>query len=339
MAGPIFIDRVKETTTTTGTGAYTLAGAVGGFQAFSAWGNGNTGYYAVSDGAADWEVGLGTYTASGTTLARTAVLASSNGGAAVNWSAGSKTIWGDAPALFFAGLVTSAGAFSPSANDGKALGTATLAWADLFGASGFVFNLANGDWIATHTTGILTVGTGDLRVSNAGTNSASVVTVGGSQSLTNKTLNGLTVTTTTGTLTVTGAAVLTVTDTTTVSANQRISTITIIIDGGGAAITTGVKADLEIPFAATITQWTLLADQSGSIVVDVWKDTYANYPPTNADSITASAKPTISAATKGQSSTLTGWTTSIAAGDTLRFNVDSASTITRATLSLRVTRT
>jgi hypothetical protein len=81
-----------------------------------------------------------------------------------------------------------------------------------------------------------------------------------------------------------------------------------------------------------------LADQSGSIVVDIWKDTYANYPPTVADTITASAKPTISSATKGQSSTLTGWTTTIAAGDILAFNVDSITTCQRVTLSLKVTR-
>ena len=83
----------------------------------------------------------------------------------------------------------------------------------------------------------------------------------------------------------------------------------------------------------------MLADASGSIVVDVWKDTYANFPPTDADSITASAPPTISAATKSQDSTLTGWTTAIAAGSILRFNVDSAATVTRVTVSLKVTRT
>lgn len=101
----------------------------------------------------------------------------------------------------------------------------------------------------------------------------------------------------------------------------------------------GDQGDLTIPFACTITEWTLLADVSGSAVVDIWKDTYANYPPTVADTITGSAKPTITAATKGQSSTLTGWTTTISAGDTLRFNVDSVTTIARITLSLKVKRT
>lgn len=123
------------------------------------------------------------------------------------------------------------------------------------------------------------------------------------------------------------------------AAVTKVCNIIFIIDGGGAAITTGVKGDLEIPFACAISQWTLLGDQSGSIVVDVWKDTYANYPPVVGDSITASAKPTISSATKGQSSTLTGWTTTIAAGDTLRFNVDSITSLTRCQLALKVTRT
>ena len=86
-----------------------------------------------------------------------------------------------------------------------------------------------------------------------------------------------------------------------------------------------------------ITSWTLVADQTGSIVIDLWKDTYANFPPTVADSITGSAKPTLSSAVKNQSSTLTGWTTGVSSGDIIRFNVDSASTLTRITLSIQGT--
>ena len=117
------------------------------------------------------------------------------------------------------------------------------------------------------------------------------------------------------------------------------ASLTFIIDGGGLAITTGQKGHLEIPFACTIKQVTMLADQSGSIVMDIWKDTYANFPPTDADSITASAPPTISSAQKSQDSTLTGWTKSISSGDTLAFNVDSCATITRVTISLKVEKT
>jgi len=87
-------DRVKETSTTAGTGTLTLAGAVTGFQAFSAVGDGNSTYYAIVDsGSGDWEVGIGTYTASGTTLSRTTVLSSSNSGSLVTFGAGSKDVF------------------------------------------------------------------------------------------------------------------------------------------------------------------------------------------------------------------------------------------------------
>jgi hypothetical protein len=90
-------DRVKETTTTTGTGTYTLAGAVSGFEAFSEVGNGNTTFYCCTDGT-DFEIGVGTYTASGTTLARTTILQSSNSDSAVNWTAGTRTVFCTLPA-------------------------------------------------------------------------------------------------------------------------------------------------------------------------------------------------------------------------------------------------
>ena len=90
-------DRVQETSTTTGTGTFTLAGAVTGFQAFSVIGDGNTTYYAIVGGA-EFEVGLGTYTLSGTTLSRDTVLESSNSGSLVNFSAGTKNVFVTYPA-------------------------------------------------------------------------------------------------------------------------------------------------------------------------------------------------------------------------------------------------
>lgn len=127
----------------------------------------------------------------------------------------------------------------------------------------------------------------------------------------------------------------------TIPVSTAVQTITFIIDGGGSAITTGIKGDLEIPFACTINAWTLLADTSGAIKVDVWKDTYANYAPTDADSITNSHEPEISASgIKAQDTDLADWgDVTIEAGETLRFNVDSCTSITRVTLSLKVTRT
>ena len=87
-------DRVKETSTTAGTGTLTLAGASAGFQSFSAIGNGNTTYYAIADSTAGtWEVGIGTYTSSGTTLSRDTVLSSSNSGSLVTFSSNSKDVF------------------------------------------------------------------------------------------------------------------------------------------------------------------------------------------------------------------------------------------------------
>ena len=120
----------------------------------------------------------------------------------------------------------------------------------------------------------------------------------------------------------------------------RVGAVGLVIDGGGAVITTGVKGFLEVPFAGTITAVTLLSTDAavtaGSIVVDIWKAPYASYPPTVANTITAAAKPTLSTATKSRDTTLTGWTTAIAAGDVLGFKVDSVATLTRVTLALTV---
>jgi hypothetical protein len=114
-----------------------------------------------------------------------------------------------------------------------------------------------------------------------------------------------------------------------------------IIGDGTNVISTGAQAGcVTCPVAGTITKVRLLSSDSaitsGSIVVDIWKDTYANYPPTVADTITASAKPTITTATKSEDSTLTGWTTSVAAGDVFRFNVDSVTSLKMVTVELTV---
>jgi hypothetical protein len=93
----VLADRVQETTTTTGTGTVTLAGAVTGYQTFAAVGDGNSTYYTIAGGT-EWEVGIGTYTASGTTLSRTTVISSSNSGSLVTFSAGSKNVFVTYPA-------------------------------------------------------------------------------------------------------------------------------------------------------------------------------------------------------------------------------------------------
>ena len=102
----VVADRVKETTTTTGTGTVTLLGASTGFQSFAVVGNANTTYYTIAgQTTSEWEVGIGTYTLAGTLLARTTVLASSNAGSAVNFSAGTKDVFVTYPAEFSANAI------------------------------------------------------------------------------------------------------------------------------------------------------------------------------------------------------------------------------------------
>jgi hypothetical protein len=108
--------------------------------------------------------------------------------------------------------------------------------------------------------------------------------------------------------------------------------IVAVFDGGGTEIADNAQLDLRIPFDCTITAWTLLADQSGAVVIDVWRDTLANYPPTDADALPGSGKePTIAAsATNATDTTITDWVSDdIVAGDCLRFNVDSCTSITQ----------
>lgn len=117
-------------------------------------------------------------------------------------------------------------------------------------------------------------------------------------------------------------------------------TIEFVIDGGGQAISTGMKGYLEVPMNCAVERATLLADRSGSIVVDVFKCSYSDFlpgtHPVAGDKITASAPPTISAGVKSRDTTLSGWSKNLSEGDVLGFNVNSASTIQRVTLSLKV---
>jgi hypothetical protein len=116
----------------------------------------------------------------------------------------------------------------------------------------------------------------------------------------------------------------------------QVDTPGVTIDGGGSPPTTGSKGFLRVPFNCTITAWSLVANASGSAQVTVKKCTDAAFPTTA--SIVASAPPALSSQQKAVSTTLTGWTTTLNAGDWLEFNLDSITTITRLTLQLSVTR-
>lgn len=128
-------DRVKETANSPGTGTVTLLGASTGYQAFSVVGNGNTCYYCIADSSgANWEVGVGTYTLAGTTLARTTVLSSSNSGSLTNFSSGVQDVFVTYPAeqgvwLDASGNVINLGAITGTSlvTSGTVTGTAVLA--------------------------------------------------------------------------------------------------------------------------------------------------------------------------------------------------------------------
>jgi hypothetical protein len=177
-----------------------------------------------------------------------------------------------------------------------------------------------------------------LSIARASADTTGYLTANGVASITNKTISGASNTLTvrldntdvTGTLPVAKGG-------TGITNDVKTAEIIFIIDGGGSVITTGNKGTVQIPFACTVNSWTVLADQSGSIVVDVKRATYANFPTTA--SIAGSEKPTLSAVQKNEDTTLSTWTTSIVAGDILEYVVDSITTCTRVTVCIKVTRT
>jgi hypothetical protein len=122
------------------------------------------------------------------------------------------------------------------------------------------------------------------------------------------------------------------------AAGGGLHTTGITIDGAGAAFSTGIKGFQVIEANGTLQRVTLLSTDAAatacSVVMDVWKDTYTAYPPTVADSITASAKPTLTSANKSRDATLTGWSKTFTAGDVLGYQVVSNTGCTRVTLVL-----
>ena len=118
--------------------------------------------------------------------------------------------------------------------------------------------------------------------------------------------------------------------------NIAVGAISLSLNGGGSTITTGYKSFTTVTFSGEILEYTVLADITGSIVIDVWKDSYGNFPLTTGDSICASSKPTLATGIKNTDSTLTSWTKTFSVGDVFGFNVDSVSGVTNVNLTLKV---
>jgi hypothetical protein len=119
------------------------------------------------------------------------------------------------------------------------------------------------------------------------------------------------------------------------------SDLELVLDGGGAPLTAGVKLDIPIDFACAVTGWTILGDQAGSIQIDLWKSSYAAFPPVIGGTMPGPSanKPQATGAVKAQGG-VAGWVQSaIAAGEIVRVNVDSVAAFTRVTLGLTVRRT
>jgi hypothetical protein len=221
-------DRVKETTTTTGTGTLTLLGASTGYQSFAAIGDGNATYYTISlQNGSEWEVGIGTYTASGTTLSRTTVLESSNSGSLVDFSAGDKDVFVTYPAerasITYTGVKTanytagpnegvltstSGGAFtvtlpaSPAANMQVVVADTATSWGTnnlTIGRNGSTIAGLSEDLVCDLddvSVNLIYTGTTWEVYAQVGAGAASdFVTLTGTQTLTNKTLTSPTLTT------------------------------------------------------------------------------------------------------------------------------------------------
>lgn len=175
----VLADRVLETTTTVGSGTITLAGAEPGYQSFSAVGDGNQTYYTIT-GDAQWEVGIGTYTASGTTLSRDTVLSSSASGAKITFSAGTKKVFVTYPSEksvnfdVSGNISASSGVITNVGYPSDASDAATKLYVDTLAAQGITYHTpvkyevpnTTGNLTATYNNGTAGVG---ATLTNAGT--------------------------------------------------------------------------------------------------------------------------------------------------------------------------
>lgn len=123
-----------------------------------------------------------------------------------------------------------------------------------------------------------------------------------------------------------------------VSGTPTTATIVAGWNDANTALVASLYAEISLPFAGTLTGWRLLADQTGAATVDIWKDSYANYPPTVADSICGGNYPTLTGE-KGEDTTLAGWSKTFAAGEVMKFHLSACDTVRRLTLILTYIKT
>ncbi len=123
-----------------------------------------------------------------------------------------------------------------------------------------------------------------------------------------------------------------------VSDNVKTGSFGITVENPNLPLTTGYKGHVTIPYDGTIVSWQLLADQDGSVVVDVWKSSFEDGLPTLADTITGSQKPTLTNESLAKSTTISEWNVSVTSGDIIGFNIDSVSTVRRINLVVKVVK-
>lgn len=246
---------------------------------------------------------------------------------------GNTTVSGN---LTVAGTLDVTTKIAPVSNDGAPLGDTTHNFSDLFLASGSLINIANGNWVFTHSSGIGTVSTGDLRVTTAGTNAASVVTVGGTQTLTDKTLTAAVLGSSTATTQTAGDNSTKVA--TTAYVDRRVEKLAVFsVDGSGSPITTGtISGTARLPNACTLTGYSITAaGATGTNTVKFWYKTTGTAIPTVSDIISTSGV-SLSTGTAVASATISDFTTtSFAALSMIRCDVtavDDAATSLTVTL-------
>jgi len=242
-------------------------------------------------------------------------------GASLVGPAGSTGATGDPGPTGATGSTGAAGATGPTGPQGDAGATGATGAA---GADGSVWRDGSGvpsNGLGANGDYYLDDATGNVYLRSAGTYSL-VANIKGATGATGST----------GPTGATGATGATGSTGATGAAGVSTRVVGIAIDGGGSVPATGIKGYVICPFGGTIIGWNIVGDVTGSAVVDVYKIAYGATLPTS--SIAASAKPTLSSAKVNKDSTVTGWTTAVAANDIFGFNLDSISTITKLSVEV-----